>query len=300
MKILVIGGGDGTEREVSLRSCAAVQDGLTQLGHVVTFLDYAGGDEAIRTLAAVQDLILPIMHGTGGEDGQIQAILTPMGVPYLGSDMTASALCFDKVRLKALLRAHDILTPMGEVVTAESFAKSPLTQAAFVLKPISDGSSMDTMIVRHLPYDSAKADALLQKRGQMLLEALIIGTEITVPILGDKALPVIEIIPPPGKDFDFENKYNGATAELCPPVHVSAALQAQACELALKIHTLAGARHLSRSDFIIDAQDQLYVLEINTMPGMTRESLYPKSAAEAGLSWKRLVERLVELAITSG
>jgi D-alanine-D-alanine ligase len=295
MKLLVLGGGNGSEREVSLRSSAAVAQALTKLGHDVRVADPKDGAAAIRQAARDCDMVFPVLHGQGGEDGTVQQLLEDIGKPYLGSDVAASQLCFDKAALKAVLVAHGILTPRSQVVTAQTFAQSKLTGAAFVLKPIADGSSVGTMIVRELPYDRQRSSDLLAAYGTMLLEELIVGDEITVPVLGDTALPVIEIVPPSGKDFDYENKYNGATAELCPPRNVSARLQEQAQRLAEQVHSLSGARHLSRTDMMIDAAGRIYVLEINTMPGMTTQSLLPKSAAAAGLPWTALVAKFVEM-----
>ncbi|GAC1369308.1 MAG: D-alanine--D-alanine ligase [Candidatus Saccharimonadales bacterium] len=295
MNILVLGGGNSSEREVSLRSSAAVRAALEANGHEVEMLDPAQGEQAVRAGSERNDLIFPILHGTGGEDGTIQRLLESIGKPYLGSDAAASELCFDKARLKAVLAKNDILTPRGEVVTAETFETSELAKAPFVLKPVADGSSVGTMIVRQLPYSRALAAELLGRYGEMLLEEMIAGTEITVPVLGKTALPVIEIIPPQGKEFDYENKYNGATSELCPPLHVSAKLQTRAQRLAEQVHAASGARHISRTDMIITPDGKIYVLEINTLPGMTATSLLPRSAAAAGMDWSALAARLVEL-----
>ncbi len=296
MKILVLGGGNSSEREVSLRSSAAVSVALTAIGHAVEMADPTDGEEAVMAAVERNELVFPILHGTGGEDGTIQRLLDTAGKPYLGSDAAASELCFDKVRLKTVLVDNGILTPKSEVVTTASFGTSGLAKAPFVLKPVADGSSVGTMIVKSLPYNSEQAAVLLQGYGQMLLEELIVGIEITVPVLGAAALPVIEIVPPAGKVFDYENKYNGATSELCPPLHVSPELQNRAQRLAEEVHSVSGARHLSRTDMIITPGGQIYVLEINTLPGMTATSLLPKSAAAAGLDWSKLAARLVELA----
>jgi D-alanine-D-alanine ligase len=296
MKILVLGGGNSSEREVSLRSSLAVKQALIEAGFDVDTADPADGTEAVLAAAERCDLVFPILHGTGGEDGAIQRLLDDTGKPYLGSGAAASELCFDKARLKDVLVENDILTPKSELVTAESFARSPLINQPFVLKPVADGSSVGTMIVEALPYDSDQAMNLLEQYGRMLLEEMIIGTEITVPVLGETALPVIEIVPPEGKVFDYENKYNGATSELCPPLHVSAELQERAQRLAERVHTVSGARHLSRTDMIITETGAIYVLEINTLPGMTITSLFPKAAAVAGMDWKQLAAKLVALA----
>lgn len=298
MKILVLGGGSSSEREVSLRSSQSVKVGLVELGHDVTFIDARDDAAKIWQVAADCDLIFPILHGVGGEDGTVQRLLDQFDKPYLGSNAVASALCFDKARLISVIATAGVHVPAGELVTAESFAQSPFTRQPFVLKPVADGSTVGCYIARQLPYDEAKAMELLQHYGTMLLEELVTGTELTVPILGEKALPVIEIVPPQGKEFDYENKYNGATAELCPPEHIAAADQERAQRIAEKVHRLAGASHLSRTDMILRPNGELVVLEINTLPGMTHQSLYPKSAAVAGYSWTQLLDKFVELATT--
>ncbi len=299
MKILVLGGGNSSEREVSVRSAAAVAKALKELGHEVFRLDPAGDQTELKQVIASCDVVFPILHGTGGEDGTIQRLIETIGKPYLGSDSHASHLCFDKTITKQLLTEHGLPTPPSQVVDAASLASSFVTQHPFVLKPIADGSSVDTFIVRALPGPTQAMTESLNRRGHMLAETLVTGVEITVPILGNTPLPVIEIIPPVGQEFDFTNKYNGATRELCPPQNVSAELQRQAQELALQAHTICGCRHLSRTDMIIAPGGHIEILEINTMPGLTDQSLFPKAAAAAGISWNQLVTRFVELATSS-
>jgi D-alanine-D-alanine ligase len=296
MKVLVLGGGDSSEREVSLRSAAMVRAACERLGYDVGYFDPRGRMEQLVRVAQGYDVVLPILHGTGGEDGEIQKVLEASGRPFFGSGSKASALCFNKVRTKELMRKHRILTPEWAVVMSGGLAKSKFVRQPFVLKPIDDGSSVDTMIVRQLPYDPEMVADLFTRHREMLLEELIFGIEITVTVLGDKALPAIEIIPPEGSEFDYENKYNGATQELCPPKHVSRAVQTEAGRLAELVSEITGARHLARIDMIVAPEDELYVLEINTLPGLTDQSLAPKSAAAAGLKFDQLVARFIELA----
>lgn len=297
MKILVIGGGKFGEREVSLRSSEAVRLALIDLGYDVSFADPADGEAKLRRAIAASQVVFPILHGEGGEDGSIQEIVEEAGRPYLGADVAASRLCFNKAALKERLRSAGILTPASEMVDRAGFERSELRRRPFVLKPLDSGSSIDTFIVRDVSGDLAGPRAVFAKRPRMLLEELIEGTEITVPVLDQAALPVIEIIPPSGQEFDYENKYNGATAELIPPKHVGEEAVKQAQRLAEKIHRLAGVRHLSRTDMIVTPDGKLCVLEINTLPGFTSQSLYPKAAAAAGLDWKDLVEQLVRLTV---
>lgn len=292
MKILVLLGGKSNEREVSFRSGENISSALRAAGFDVYDYDPTQGYDGLKNYVGVVDCVFPILHGAGGEDGEIQHELEKLGFKYLGSDSEVSAACFNKARFKELLNKLSILTPGWEVVDKESFGLSDISKNKYVLKPIGGGSTLDTFIVR----DGSPIDLeVFDKYGQMLLEELIEGTEITVPVLDKSALPVIEIIPPKGKEFDYENKYNGATQELCPPLHVPADLQAKAQKLSEQIHDQVGAQHLSRVDIMIDMSGNLYVLEINTIPGLTSQSLFPKSAAVAGLSMPQLVQHFVKL-----
>ena len=295
--VIVLAGGTSDERAVSLRSGAAVSAALQAASHDVTVLDPADG--LTKELLVGHDVVFPVLHGAGGEDGSLQTQLDIFRLPYVGTGAAASALCFDKWQYKQLLAEHDLPHPAGELVDETKFRQSPLITRPFVLKPFDGGSSIDTLLVRSLvePLDKNAVSALFAKHPRMLLEELIVGTEITVAVLGDQCLPVIEIIPPSGGEFDYENKYNGQSQELCPPEHVSDAVQHKAQELALRVHQLAGCRDFSRTDFMIDAGGNLYILETNTIPGMTDQSLLPKAAAVSGLTMPQLMDRLVRLAL---
>jgi D-alanine-D-alanine ligase len=296
MKILVLGGGASPERDISLQSSRAVLDALTDLGHDVAYVDPIDGDDAVMKAANKAELVFPILHGAGGEDGEIQALLERTGKKYLGTGVQGSQRCFDKVIFKEYLLEHDLPTANFAIVSKDTIAKSALLDGPYVLKPILGGSSIDLVIERHPRGMTPEIKAVFGRHHELLLEDLVEGVEITVPVLGDKALPVVEIVPPAGKNFDYENKYNGETAEICPAKNISAAKQAEAQELAIKIHHLVGARHLSRTDMIVSADGKISVLEINTSPGMTAQSLYPKSAAAAGITFSKLMARFVELA----
>jgi D-alanine-D-alanine ligase len=296
MNILVLNGGDSPERAVSLRSGEAVAQAARKLGHHVTQLDPHDDAAQLPAALAAAELVLPILHGAGGEDGQIQDQLEAAGVAYLGSRPAASRLCFDKPAFKALLRRHRLPTPAAAIVDAASLATSPLAQQPFVLKPADGGSSVDTFIVRDPTHLPAGLAAAFGRYPTMLLEELIEGTEATVAVLDNTALPVVEIIPPQGQEFDYTNKYNGATAELCPPQHITPADQRLAQQLAEAAHRLASCRHLSRTDIMITPDHHLFILETNTLPGLTAQSLFPKAAAAAGLDWPALVARFIELA----
>lgn len=300
-KIIVLSGSNSSEREVSLRSGAAVAAALRLNGHEIAVIDPAEDFLSQKTRVQFADAVFPALHGTGGEDGEIQKILESWNVPFVGSDSVASSLCFDKHRYKQLMRERGILMPRGELVDKFDFADSELSKQPFVLKPVDGGSSVDTLIVRDTAqFDEAKTQELFTRHEHMLLEELIDGDEITVGILGEQVLPVIEIIPPENGEFDYENKYNGATQELCPPQNVSEELQWRAQKLALEVHKLCGCRDLSRSDFIIAKNGDLYLLETNTIPGLTEQSLFPKAAAAAGLTMAQAVEKLIQFALVRG
>lgn len=295
MKILVLAGGDSDEREISLRSGDNVATALQVAGHTVVRADPAATGLDLAQSAREVDMVFPILHGANGEDGVLQAELEQLNVPFLGSGSTASHLAFDKVAFTAKMTGHHIRTPRGEAVTAETFGGSDLRKRPFVLKPIDGGSSVDTFIVRNPDTPPPNMEAAFERHPRMLLEELIDGPEITVAIVGEEALPVILIIPPEGEEFDYENKYNGKSQEIVAPSQVPNDVQSAARTLALRVHQLTGCRHLSRVDIIIGAGDELCVLEINTIPGLTTESLLPKAAAKAGMDMPALVQRFVDL-----
>ena len=298
MKILVLLGDNSPEREVSLRSGRAVADALRAGGHEVTQYDPANGYNGLKQFVGKVDCVFPILHGVGGEDGTIQEELEKLKFKYLGSDSKVSQLCFNKTEFKKILDKSSILTPKWEVVTKDTVKQSRFLAQPYVLKPIEGGSTIDMQIVRK-PKNNHYDEQIFDKYEQMLMEELIEGDEITVSILGDAALPVIEIIPPEGQEFDYKNKYNGKSQELCPPKNISVDKQVEAQRLTERIHDKAGARHLSRTDIIITPASEVYVLEINTIPGMSSQSLYPKAAQQAGLDMVGLVQKFVEMTVST-
>lgn len=297
MHILLLAGGSSGEHDVSLRSGQAVAEALDELGHTYDLVDPGALDFNLVDHLNGADLVFPALHGAGGEDGTLQKVLEDAGIKFVGSGSASSELCFNKWAYKQLLLTNELPASTGKLVDKNGLDDEWFA-SPHVLKPIDGGSSLDTQIVR-LPNKQTleAAAALLERYGQMLLEPIIEGTEITVGILGEDALPVIEIIPPDGLEFDYENKYNGATQELCPPVNVSQDIQTKAKELALKIHGLCGCKDMSRTDMMIDKSGNLHVLETNTIPGLTNQSLLPKMAAQAGYSMADFVDRLTKLAL---
>jgi D-alanine-D-alanine ligase len=299
VKVLVLSGSDSPEREVSLRSGAAVASGLRQAGYEVSIADPIAGLENLLPDLKAAGIVFPVLHGIGGEDGELQLFLERNDIKFIGSGSTASSLCFYKAGYAELLEKNSILTPKTKLVNLDEYGNDPLAKQPFVLKPNGGGSSIDTFIVRDISQkdDTAIKDAF-GRHGQLLLQELITGVEITVGVLGEESLPVIEIVPPADQEFDYDNKYNGDTQELCPPEHVSEADQTSARKLAEQIHELCGCRDLSRTDIMISEKGGLYTLETNTIPGLTDQSLLPKAAAADGIDMPMLCGRLVEATLS--
>jgi D-alanine-D-alanine ligase len=299
LHVAVLAGGISDERVVSLRSGEAVAAALNEAGYGAKLVDLTSEDSGALGLDTF-DVVFPVLHGKTGEDGTIQLQLEAKNIPYVGTDSAASALCFDKQRYRDFLDSHSLPIAPGASVTENDFWSSQLITKPFVLKPFDGGSSIDT-IIAHDPGSVSRETItdIFSRHQSMLLEELIEGVEITVGVLGTQALPIVEIIPPEGKEFDYENKYNGATQELCPPKNLSADVQQRAQQLAVQIHQLTGCRHYSRTDMIVRLDGSLVVLETNTLPGMTAQSLFPKSAAAAGINMPQLCDQLVQMAITA-
>lgn len=295
MKVLVLGGGDSPERDVSLRSAKAVAEAARQASFEVNEADPANGLDFLDKLTK-DTIILPILHGKNGEDGVLQAELEKRHLAYLGSNSKVSAACFNKWSTYQQLLAASIATPKAARVNKETYKKQALAQKPHVLKIIHGGSSIGTLIVRDLSKLAQKqVDELFAMENEAVLDELIDGIEITVSVLDQTALPPIEVHAPKGKEFDYENKYSGASQELCPPPSLDAKQIQSAQKLAEKVHETMSCRHLSRTDMILKPDGRFVVLEINTIPGLTDQSLYPKSAVVAGYSMPALVKVFVNL-----
>jgi D-alanine-D-alanine ligase len=295
MRILVLSGGISNEREVSLRSGANIVNALKQTTHKFIVADPSSKDFNLEKAAIDCDMVLPILHGKGGEDGIIQKQLERLNIPYLGSDYRSCDLTFNKVKFKEKIAQHGFLTPNWHIVNQQAFQASELRHKPFVLKPIEGGSSIDTHIVHNPAHISFDVDKIFSNYDELLLEELIMGQEVTVAMLDKQPLPIILIIPPNGEEFDYENKYNGKSQEIVAPSEVAIEKQQEAQSITAKIHELVGCRHLSRTDIIISADGLMYVLETNTMPGLTEQSLFPKAAQQAGLGIEKLIEKFLSL-----
>ena len=292
-QVTVLLGGRGAEREVSLRSGAAVARALRGLGHAVSEVDPAGESWELPTKTEVVFLAL---HGEYGEDGQVQSRLETLGVPYTGTNAVGSALAFDKVRSKELFQQHQITSPRGVLIDSPTSAPPGTIPAPWILKPAAQGSSVGLNRVEgEAGWNVALADSL-RYGGAVLCEECIQGRELTVGVLDGAALPVVEVRPKAG-GYNYENKYTpGATDYFCPadlPDEVAKHVQA----LGLSAFEAVGARDFGRVDVMLNAEFKPYVLEVNTLPGMTETSLLPKAAEVAGINFNALCQCMLELAL---
>lgn len=294
IKIAVLMGGPGSEREVSLASGKAVLNALRGLGLDAVAVDVT---RAAIDLPTGTGLAFNVIHGTFGEDGQLQQLLENLGVPYTGAGVASSRRAFDKNLAKAAFVAADVPTPHAEIVDVSSGPRLPSFAAPFVVKPPREGSSVGVHIVRE-PSAAAAAMADAAKYGNdILVEQFIDGLELTVGILNDQALPVVHIIPPDGV-YDMASKYpwlSGAKGSqyICPAGLDEETTRAVS-QAALAAHRSLGVEIYSRVDVLLDSSGRPFVLEANTIPGMTETSLLPKAAAAAGISFPELCRTIAE------
>ncbi len=293
-KIAVLMGGPSSERDVSMATGRGIAKALRSLGAEVVEVDVR--DENFQLPADV-GLAFIALHGTFGEDGQVQKILENRGVAYTGEGVKGSELAFDKIRSKEKFRERGVTTPKWEVVRP---GQRPTIPLPVVVKAPRQGSTVGVYIVRtEDELDSALRDALKYDR-ELLVEEFIPGRELTVGILGDQTLPIIEIIPK-GGFYDFTNKYPflnpqaGGGAEHVCPAKIEAEMTKRIQELAMKAHRALGLEVYSRVDVILPESGEPTVLETNTIPGMTEASLLPEAAAAAGIGYVDLCSRIIEL-----
>lgn len=293
-KIAVLTGGPGSEREVSLATARGVSKALRSLGIEVVDVDVR--DENFELPSDV-DLAFLTIHGTFGEDGRIQRILEERGVAYTGDGIEESETAFDKVRSKEKFRAHGVTTPPWQVISVD---ERPTIPIPLVMKPPREGSTVGVYIVRNeREIDPAMAEVAKYDR-QLLVEKFVQGRELTVGILGDQALPILEIIPK-GGFYDFTNKYPflnpkaGGGAEHVCPARIDPEKTKEIQDLALRAHQALGLKVYSRVDVLLPEDDLATVLEANTIPGMTEASLLPEAAAAAGINYVDLCLRIIEL-----
>lgn len=293
LNIIVMLGGPSAEREVSLRSGAAVAAALRSLGHVVTELDPRVPK---WVLPAGTDVVFLALHGTYGEDGTVQQELDRIGVPYTGCGVEASRIGFDKLLTKQKCIECGVPTPRHVVIDSADASWPRGWNPPLVLKPARQGSSVGLQFVDRVSDWSASLEEAFRHDTQVLVEERIVGRETTVGILEDSPLPLVEVRPRSGV-YDYKNKYTaGATEYLCPaPLDSETTSRVQAAGLAA--FRAVGCRDYARIDVMIRPSGEPAVLEVNTLPGMTETSLLPKAAAAAGISYPELCQRMVDLAL---
>jgi len=296
MRIAVLMGGWSAEREVSLVSGAACADALESRGQDVRRIDLNRNlGELLDSLKPAPDVVFNGLHGRWGEDGNIQGVLNILGIPYTHSGVLASSVAMDKPLAKTLFEAAGIPCPAGEIITPEDIRAGRVMAPPYVVKPIDEGSSVGVHIVAE--GDNAVAVDDLPPGRPVLVEPYIPGRELTVSVMGDRALGVTELRPHQGF-YDYTAKYtDGKTTHLCP-APISDDVAQRAMEYAVAAHQALGCRGVTRADFRYDdtgdAPGRLFMLEINTQPGMTPLSLVPEQAAHAGVSFEDLVQWMVE------
>lgn len=348
MKIVVLGGGVSTERQVSLVSAASVCRALRSLGHRAVFVDLflglEGVEEPLETLfdapdgrcggeaigktapdlalvrasrkdrspsrigpgvleiCKLADCVFLGLHGADGEDGKIQATLDLLGVPYTGSGPLGSAMAMDKAVAKRIMASAGVLTPEWRELRYTREQIPALVRelpCPCAVKVVGGGSSIGVALPETREELRLALEDLLRFDERVIVERKIRGREITVPVFGEGALSPIEIVPPEGKDFDYVSKYqSGAEGarELCPAPITESERELVSAE-ALKVHRALGLSVYSRSDFILDEEGKAWCLEVNTLPGMTPNSLIPKAAALVGMSYAQLCEQIVLLSL---
>ena len=293
LNITVMLGGFSAEREVSLKTGAAAAKALRLLGHTVHELDPK--DES-WVLPDKTEVVFLALHGTYGEDGQVQQKLEQLGVPYTGCGVEASRLSFDKVITKQRCLDAGVPTAKFMVFDAPGATWPMGWQPPVVLKPVRQGSSVGLQFVDRVADFGAALDEALRYDSRVLMEERIVGRETTVAILDGEALPVVEVRPKQGA-YDYTNKYTaGKTDYLCPAPFdplVTAAIQ----KAALGAFNAVGGRDYARVDVMVRANGEPIVLEVNTLPGMTETSLLPKAAAAAGIGYYELCQRMIDLAM---
>jgi len=293
LKITVMLGGPSAEREVSLRSGAAVAKALRSLGHEVLKLDPKDGR---FTLPKTTDVVFLALHGTYGEDGTVQRRLDALGALYTGCDADASRVAFDKALTKQRCQAAGVPTAPFLVLNSAGASFPGKFQPPLVVKPVRQGSSVGLQFVGSVENWSAALAEALKFDSEVLVEEKIAGRETTVGILGGEVLPVVEVRPKTGS-YDYGNKYTAGRTEYFCPADFDAATTRRIQEAALGAFRAVGGRDYARVDVMVRPDGAPVVLEVNTLPGMTETSLLPKAAAAAGMSYAQLCQRMVDLAL---
>lgn len=293
-RVAVLLGGRSAERDISLLTGAAVSGALTRLGYDVIELD-ADRNLAQKLIECGADSAFIALHGRWGEDGTVQGLLEMLGIPYTGSGVAASALAMNKNISKILFKASGISTPDFQLLGPTETAVDLEIVPPFVAKPVSEGSTIGVAVAKTMDEATAAIAQARAATGKTLIEKFIEGKEVTLSVLNGDPLPLVEIVPGSGF-YDFEAKYTpGKTNYICPSTLAEKSAKTVQ-EVGVKAYEALGCQGAARVDIIVDSSDIPWILEVNTIPGMTPTSLLPKAAAAAGITFDELVERMMESA----
>lgn len=303
-RILVVMGGMSTEREVSLRSGTAVWKALHQLGYINAEKFVLSTDNVKEILEMKPDYVFLALHGKWGEDGTIQGMLELAKIPFTGSGVACSAICINKILTKQILSYHGIRTPKFLQITQyDEIDTSQLTQQIaekigipVVVKASCQGSSVGVKIINDKNDLPGVIAELMEYDGELLFEQYMTGKELTVPIIREngkiRTLPIIEITSE-NSFYDFESKYTAGLSHHIIPARISDSIQDEINRLAIATYQKLNCRGIVRVDFMIDANGDPNVIEVNTLPGMTETSLVPDAAKAVGLSFEQIVETIL-------
>ena len=302
-KVALLAGGTSGEREISISSGKGAKAALEEAGFNVTWIDPANKGDLKRLIEEPFDVAFLCLHGKMGEDGTVQGMLELLGIPYTCSGVLSSATAMDKAKSKVFYELGGVPTPPSFTLKRdEAFDLDELKQTIgvpCVVKPATEGSALGVEIVEDEGHLLDAINTAFGIDSQVLVEMFVAGTEVTVAVIGNDqphALPIIEIVPR-GEFYDFDSKYApGGSQHICP-ARLDADITALLQDYAARAHRALGCRGVSRSDFIIDANGQPWILETNTIPGMTATSLLPDAARAAGMSFPELCTVLIEYAL---
>ena len=302
-RVALLAGGTSGERSISLASGEGAKGALLEAGYQVTSIDPAKKEDIKRLIDEPFDVAFLCLHGKNGEDGTVQGLLQLLGIPFTCSGVQASAIAMDKAKSKVMYTVNGVETPKSVTLKREEpydvVEIQNLLGIPCVVKPATEGSALGVEIVE----DENELDNAIKRAFEIddlvVIESFIKGIELTVAILGNDdpiALPIIEIVPK-GDFYDFESKYQPGGSEHICPARLSNELTTYIQEQAIKAHKALGCRGVSRSDFIVDESEKPWILETNTIPGMTATSLLPDAARAAGITFPELCTKLIEYAL---
>lgn len=305
MKIAVLYGGVSKERDVSISSSKGIMKALEKNGHEVIGIDFH--PDRLQEIIELQvDIVFIGLHGKFGEDGSVQGMLDMLDIPYVGSGVLASSLAMDKFMAKKMFASESIpvakderyyIKQESEIASVSEDIRAKF-DVPFVIKPNREGSTLGlTIVTDELEIEAAIKNAM-QSDAFILVEQFIKGKELTVPVIGkmgeESALPIIEIIPK-NDLYDYESKYSEGGSEHIVPAQIEDALTTKIKQYAVKAHQILGCETYSRADFLLTEDGTPYILEVNTLPGMTPTSLFPDSAATVDITYEAMIEQFVQL-----